>query len=251
MLGFSAGLFGGHVCLLHRVRPTEPAELVLRAQAPKRGQRTHQEAGRRNQNHEGSAHRIQLAEVSTRDLSIKSCGMKGAIMLLTGYKMEILRPECNSSFQSVHCIAHLDQDISEVLPYLNADLGGFSYVVDPPSVTFKSHGKLITVYADRIAMNALEDQAEARKVLEWLKSEINRCWKNRQNIRPSTKVQSSPQIITILKHLPLTNCADCGQATCMVFASLIAQGAKEPSACPHLEPAKHKELESYLLENSG
>jgi hypothetical protein len=45
-------------------------------------------------------------------------------MLLKGYGKEIFRPECNPQFQSLHCIAHLDQDITEVLPYLNTTLGG-------------------------------------------------------------------------------------------------------------------------------
>ena len=39
-------------------------------------------------------------------------------MLLTSYSKEIFRPECNPSFQSLHCIAHLDQDVSEALPIL-------------------------------------------------------------------------------------------------------------------------------------
>lgn len=167
-------------------------------------------------------------------------------MLLTGYRIEIRRPDCNPRFQSLHCFAHLDQNISEVLPYLNADLGGFSYTVDPPSVAFKVHGKLITVYADRIAVNALKDQAEAGKVLEWLKSEINRIWANRRNIEPSMGGQKSPQIIRILEHLPLTNCAECGQATCMLFAHLIAQGAKEPTSCPHMEASGREKIHSYL-----
>ncbi len=36
-------------------------------------------------------------------------------MLLTGYTREIFRPECNPSFQSVHCIAYLNEDVREVL----------------------------------------------------------------------------------------------------------------------------------------
>ena len=45
-------------------------------------------------------------------------------MLLTGYVKQIFRPTCNPSFESVHCIARLNEDISEALPYLNAMLGG-------------------------------------------------------------------------------------------------------------------------------
>ena len=74
-------------------------------------------------------------------------------MLLKGYTKEIFRPECNPSFQSLHCIAHLDQDVSEALPYLNAALGGFEYLKDPPAVTFRVQGKIITVHPREIAVN--------------------------------------------------------------------------------------------------
>ncbi len=46
-------------------------------------------------------------------------------MLLTGYVKKVFRPTCNTSFESVHCIARLNEDISEVLPYLNSLLGGY------------------------------------------------------------------------------------------------------------------------------
>jgi len=52
-------------------------------------------------------------------------------MLLKGYRKEIFRPKCNPSFQFLHCIAHLDQDITEVLPCLNSVLGGFEYLKEP------------------------------------------------------------------------------------------------------------------------
>lgn len=44
--------------------------------------------------------------------------------LLSDWRKEVFRPECNPSFQSLPCFAHLDQDVAEALPYLNAHLGG-------------------------------------------------------------------------------------------------------------------------------
>jgi len=73
----------------------------------------------------------------------------------------------------VHCFAHLQQDISDALPYLNSVLGGFEYLTDPPAVTFRVQGKLITVHGKKIAVNALKDEKEAVKIIEWLKNEIN------------------------------------------------------------------------------
>ena len=167
-------------------------------------------------------------------------------MLLKNYSKEIFRPECNPGFQSVHCVAHLDQDIEPVLPYLNAVLGGFEYLKNPPAVIFRSQGKLITVHATKIAINALRDEAEAVKILEWLKREINEAWDNRDNIHPSCEGAPKPKLIEILKLLPKTNCKDCGLPTCMVFAARMAEGIKSPGDCPPLGTDNKKRLEEYM-----
>lgn len=167
-------------------------------------------------------------------------------MLLTGYRKEIFRPECNPSFQSLHCIAHLDQDVSKVLPYLNASLGGFEYIKDPPSVTFKVYGKLITVHGRRIAINALKEVQEADMILNWLKKEINEAWANRVGIAPSFEGKSEPHMIEILRLLPKTNCGECGQPTCMVFALRVADGVKDPKDCPPIETENEVRLKEYL-----
>jgi ArsR family metal-binding transcriptional regulator len=167
-------------------------------------------------------------------------------MLLESYIKEIFRPECNPSFQSLHCIAHLDQDITEVLPYLNATLGGFEYLNNPPAVTFRIQGKILTVHAREIAVNALRDEEEADKILEWMKREINDAWDNREKITPSFEGAPKPKILEILKLLPKTNCRECGQPTCMVFASLAAQGVKGAEDCPALTEDKKKPLQTYL-----
>jgi len=169
------------------------------------------------------------------------------LMLLESYRKRIFRAECNPSFESLHCIAHLDQDVSETLPYLNASLGGFTYIKDPPSVTFRVHGKLITVYGDRIAVNALRDEEEADKILNWLKGEINEAWEKRDQIHPIYESASQPQIIEILKLLPREKgCRACGQPSCMVFAQLVTEGAKGPEGCPPISEEARRKLREYL-----
>jgi ArsR family metal-binding transcriptional regulator len=147
---------------------------------------------------------------------------------------------------AVHCYAHLDQDVGEALPYLNTVLGGFEYLRDPPSVTFKAQGKLITVHGRKIAVNALKDEAEARKVIEWLQREINAAWYNRAAIVPCYTGKGGPKLIEILKLLPKTNCRRCGEPTCMVFAARVTEGAKGPDACPELPGEARQRLEDYL-----
>ena len=133
-----------------------------------------------------------------------------------------------------------------MLPYLNAILGGFEYLKNPPAVIFRSQGKLITVHGNKIAINALRDEAEADKILEWLKREINEAWKNRDNIQPSFEGAPKPKVIEILKLLPRTNCRDCGMPTCMVFAARMAEGVKGGEDCPGLSQENRAKLENYM-----
>lgn len=167
-------------------------------------------------------------------------------MMLKSYRKEIFRPECNPSFQSLHCIARLDQDVAEVLPYLNAVLGGFEYLKDPPAVTFRIHGKIITVHPREIAVNALRDEEEADKILEWLKREINETWEKKGEIEPRYEGVPKPKILEILKLLPKSNCRQCGEPTCMVFSAKVAEGAKGPEDCPPLKEEKRITLRKYM-----
>jgi len=167
-------------------------------------------------------------------------------MLLEGYKKEMFLPKCNPSFQSVHCVAHLNEDISEVLPYLNTALGGEDYVQSPPSLTLRVHGKLITLHAREIYVNALNDDEEAEKILGWLKKEINEAWEKRAEIEPTYDKPPLPRMMEILKLLPKTNCRKCKEPTCTVFALRSAEGIKDPEDCPELSDDKRIRLEEYL-----
>jgi ArsR family metal-binding transcriptional regulator len=166
--------------------------------------------------------------------------------MLKSYRLEIFNNECRPSAMTVQCYAHLDQDISEALPYLNAALGGFEYTREPPSVSFKAHGKLITVSGQRIAVNALKDETEAKKIVAWIQREINAAWENRGSITPRYEGMPKVQVIEILKLLPMTNCRQCGAPTCMVFATQVAEGAKTAADCPPMEEKKTEKLNAYL-----
>ncbi len=167
-------------------------------------------------------------------------------MLLKSYRIEIFNSACNPGAMGVHCFAHLDQDVGPALPYLNSALGGFEYIPEPPSVTFKVYGKLITVHGRRIAVNALKDEAEARKIVEWLKGEINSAWEGREEITPSYQGIGRPLLIEILKLLPKTNCRKCGAPTCMVFAAKLVDGGGGAQDCPELEPTQREKLAAYM-----
>ena len=86
-----------------------------------------------------------------------------------------------------------------------------------------------------MAINIVQDEAEAEKTLGWLKQEINDIWKKRGEIKPSFEIAKKPSILNFLKLLPKDNFRECGQPTCMVFASKVAERANEPENCPQLD----------------
>lgn len=167
-------------------------------------------------------------------------------MLLKQYTLEIFKSKCQSDAKGVHCFAHLEQDVSDVIPFLNSVLGGFEYFFDPPAVTFRAQGKLITVHGNKIAVNALKDEIEATKIVEWLKNEINDAWDKKDQIEPCTTGMPKPGIIDILKLLPKTNCRECGEPTCMVFATKVAEGAKGAQNCPQIQEDNSTKLTEYM-----
>ena len=169
-------------------------------------------------------------------------------MLLKTYRKEIFRSKCMPGAEGVHCFAHLDEDIEDVLPYLNAELGGSSYTREPPSVTFKVYGKLITLHPQKIAINALKDEEEADRILDWLKRTVNDTWDRREEIEPSIESAPQPVLFEVFKLLPRTNCRACNEPTCMVFAAKVIEGAKDQRDCPPMESGQREKLQQYLSQ---
>jgi CO dehydrogenase/acetyl-CoA synthase gamma subunit (corrinoid Fe-S protein) len=53
-------------------------------------------------------------------------------------------------------------------------------------------------------------------------------------------------LVKILKLLPRTNCRQCGEPTCMVFAARAAEGVKGAADCPPLSDEARQRLDGYL-----
>lgn len=173
---------------------------------------------------------------------------RASAMVLSGYLKTIFRPECNPSFESVHCIARLNEEVGKVLPYLNSVLGGTQYFKDPPEVMFHHYGRIIKVSSREIAINALKDEQEADRILEWLRTEINQAWENRAAITPCYTGKTKPKLIEILRMLPKTNCKKCGQPTCMAFAAQMMSGGRGVEHCPELNDQNQTKLSDYLAD---
>jgi ArsR family metal-binding transcriptional regulator len=170
-------------------------------------------------------------------------------MLVQKFRKEFVRPP-NPNAPHLRCYAHIDGDIGEILPHLNAVLGGHQYFSQPPSLTLKYQAKLITLYPRMIAINIVKDESEAEDILEWLRQVINDTWTRREDIEPKFDVSPKPRILNILRLLPKNNCGECGLPTCLVFAIQVSEGIKGPADCPAISDQNKARLREYLVNFS-
>jgi ArsR family metal-binding transcriptional regulator len=168
-------------------------------------------------------------------------------MLLCNYILKMVLSDCNPSSQKVNAIADLSEDISEVLPYLNTILKGIQYDEAEKVLVVKKGGRLITFRPTQIALTKLEDENEARIVMEELKQILNKTFANREQIKPTYTSRSIPRPLDIFKLLPGKNCKECGEATCMAFALRLINDEVEWKQCPLLLT---KEFEANRLKLS-
>jgi ArsR family metal-binding transcriptional regulator len=167
-------------------------------------------------------------------------------MLLTGYRKKMVWSQCKSKRGCLRCLADLDDNVSEAIPYLNGVLGGYQYLTDPLAVTFKVEGKLVTVYEKRVAINNLTSEAEADGLLDWFMEKINDTWDRRDQLKPVFESLRRPNIVEILKVLRHEECRDCGEASCVAYAVQLAEGSTQPDACPNLPAESREKLREHL-----
>jgi len=62
-------------------------------------------------------------------------------------------------------------------------------------------------------------------------------------------------ILELVKYLPMTNCGECGYATCMAFASHVVKKKESLELCPHLAPEVfqklHQEIQAQHAKNEN
>jgi ArsR family metal-binding transcriptional regulator len=169
-------------------------------------------------------------------------------MLFQNYTLRIVLAECNPSSEKVNALVELSEDISPVFPYLNTVLKGFQYSDDEKILTVKRKGHLITFRPRQIAITKLEDEKEAREVMEELKQIVNDTYLNKGQIKPSYTSLSIPKPTDIYKLLPRTNCKKCGVPTCFAFAFKLTNNEVEWEQCPLLLTEEFEASRLKLLD---
>ena len=169
-------------------------------------------------------------------------------MLLRDYSLKMVLSDCNPSSQKVNAIADLSEDISEVFPYLNTVLKGLQYHHDEKFLTVKRKGHVITFWPRQIAVTKLEDEKEAREVIEELKQIVNETYASKDHIKPIYGSRPIPRPLDIFKLLPGENCKECGEAACMAFALKLINDELRLRQCPLLYQERFEKNRNKLEE---
>jgi len=155
-------------------------------------------------------------------------------MFLCDYALRVVLSDCNPSSQKVNALADLSTDISDVLPFLNTVLKGRQYDQEERSVTVKRGGHFITFRPRQIAITKLEDENEARSVMEELQQILNETYEKRDQIKPTYTSRPIPRPLEIFRLLPGKNCKECGEPTCMAFSLKLMNDEIGWKQCPLL-----------------
>ena len=166
--------------------------------------------------------------------------------LVHGYDLELVEPPCIPGAAYWSAKAHVEDDMTGVLPYLNAEFKKARYYPDSKAVVLDYERKKCSFRPHEIAAAPFDDREEAGAFMDNLVKLLNNIWEKRSRIEPSFAEREPPRTIEILKLLPGTNCKECGYLTCMAFANQLREGREEVGKCTQLSEQNREKLRRLL-----
>lgn len=168
-------------------------------------------------------------------------------MILQTLDLRVFSPPCVPGAERWSATVTLDNDISEVLPYLNVILKGAIYNHGARALVWRMDGHAIAIRPREIAVSNLIDRDGALPEIKRVVDLVNHTWEHRAEITPSIEMRQRLKPMEVYKLLPGTNCKACGQPTCFTFALKVTAGEAQPEQCPPLFTDAYREKRDKLL----
>ena len=156
------------------------------------------------------------------------------IDLINHYEYEIAEAPCAPGSGLYGLRITLSEDINPVFPYLNTILEETYYDRKNKVLIGRDKQRQYAFRDTDIRVAGLNEVAEAPEIARRTVALVNRAWQERTTIKPSFTERKLPTAIDIYRHLPKTNCRQCGYATCLVFASELRIAKCMLEQCPPL-----------------
>lgn len=155
---------------------------------------------------------------------------------------------CITDQKGVRMLAHLSGDLTEVFPYLNAEMPAARFNPKGPSLTFMELHRLVTLYPRRIAIAKADDLRDAWRLLALVRRQANETWARRAAITPSYEARRPATLFEIVKCLPRLNCGECDEATCTAYAAALLNGQTTLERCRPLLTAEYAHLREAVVD---
>jgi ArsR family metal-binding transcriptional regulator len=152
-------------------------------------------------------------------------------MLLKSVDPQVVLPPCDFECETVNVIGRFAEDISSVMPYLNATRPKALYNRSADILRFRFEGHQVTLQPHEMAVGGLADADAAIEMLTRLLRLINDTWERRDTITPNIVERKRLKTLDVYKLLPGLNCKACGEPTCFVFANKLAAGQVDVALC--------------------
>jgi ArsR family metal-binding transcriptional regulator len=166
--------------------------------------------------------------------------------LIRRYEARLAGIDCHPGAEWYRLFITLEDDISEALPYLNAELERpTDYRHKDEILLWKYRDKMYAFRPNEIAITPVLDNEEAQELAKRIIETVNDIWKRRDQITPSLKGRTPlPAVMDIFKLLPRSNCKECGFPTCMAFAAKIRNDLNKLTLCPYLSEHDYRKITS-------
>ena len=168
-------------------------------------------------------------------------------MLVENYKIIEILP-CLADAEKKRIIAMISEDVSEVLPYINAINKKAIYIKNANALTMTEDGKLVTIHPRKIAITKVRDEAEAKEILDKTIGLINKTFERKDEITPDFEKREKLNVLDLYKLLPRTNCRKCGELTCLAFAVKVISESTSIIRCGNIFKAEYKNSREKILE---
>ena len=168
--------------------------------------------------------------------------------------IKVFRPECNPSFTIINGAANLDEDISDLLPYLNATQAKAQYFPKSPYLKFDWQGHRVVVQGSEVRVSNFPDDKDAYKGVEEVVRLIQDVEAKKEEITPDYTPYNPPKALDLFKLMPRkSSCGKCGFPSCMAFAVALSADETELELCEELikdenYKKNHDTLKEMLLE---
>lgn len=163
-------------------------------------------------------------------------------LLIQKFDMKLITPDCFPCADWYRAYLHLVKDITEILPYLNAELKGAEYDHNAKILLWTNDDKKYAFRPHEIVIAPVDSREEAQMLASHIISTVNDVWSRKQEIEPNFQGEKAPpNVLDIYKLTPKTNCRKCG-LTCMAFANALRNDPSKLSLCPYFSKEEYKKL---------